>query len=131
MRDFSKFLIDNGLLSNLLTHYGIDLDDNEINDFTHSTVEHLSKIDSKKIYQPYPISSLKENTFYILKQELLFPILNYQIVLYIKNKYDFIYLILIWFLKHRSIWNKLENENIIMNINLNKFLKIFSNEKKE
>ena len=34
-------------------------------------------------------------------------------------------------LKHKSIWNKLENENIIMNINLNKFLKIFSNEKKE
>ena len=87
--------------------------------------------DSKKNYQPYPISSLKENTFYIIKQELLFPLINYQMVSYIKNKYDFVYLILIWFLKHRSIWNKLENENIIMNINLNKFLKIFSNEKKE
>ena len=50
MSDFKKFLIDKGIISNLITHYGIDLKDEEINDFIHNTVEHLTKIDSKEIY---------------------------------------------------------------------------------
>jgi hypothetical protein len=86
---------------------------------------------SQKNYQTYQISSFEESTFSIIQKKSLFPLINYQMVSYIKNKYDFVYLILIWFLKNRSIWSKLENENIIININLNKFLKIFSNEKKE
>ncbi len=48
MSDFQKFLTDKGILSNLITHYGIDLKDKEINDFIHNVVEHLTKIDSKK-----------------------------------------------------------------------------------
>lgn len=86
---------------------------------------------SQKNSYSYQISSLEEDSFFLLQNELFIPLSNYQIVLYIKNKYDFVYLILIWFLKHQHIWNKLENQNIIMNINLKNFLKIFSNEKKE
>jgi len=48
MSDFQKFLTDKGILSNLITRYGIDLKDKEINDFIHNVVEHLTKIDSKK-----------------------------------------------------------------------------------
>ena len=48
MNDFQKFLTDKGILSNLITHYEIDLKDKEINDFIHNVVEHLTKIDSKK-----------------------------------------------------------------------------------
>jgi len=50
MSDFQKFLKDKGILSNLITHYGLNLKDNKINDFIHNTVEHLAKIDSKEIY---------------------------------------------------------------------------------
>ena len=49
MSDFQKFLTDKGILSNLITHYGIDLKDKEINDFIHNVVEHLTKIDIKEI----------------------------------------------------------------------------------
>jgi len=50
MSDFQKFLIDNGIITNLITHYGIDLKDKEINDFIHNMVQHLTKIDSIEIY---------------------------------------------------------------------------------
>ena len=50
MSDFQKFLMDNGIISNLITHYGIDLKDKEINDFIHKMVQSLTKIDSKEIY---------------------------------------------------------------------------------
>lgn len=50
MSDFQKFLMDNGIITNLITHYGIDLKDKEINDFVHNMVQHLAKIDSKEIY---------------------------------------------------------------------------------
>ena len=49
MSDFQKFLIGKGILSNLITHYGIDLKDKEINDFIHNVVEHLTEINSKEI----------------------------------------------------------------------------------
>ena len=45
MSDFQQFLIDKRIISNLITHYKIDLKDKEINDFIHNTVEHLTKID--------------------------------------------------------------------------------------
>ncbi len=51
MSDFQKFLIDKGIISNLIRHYGIDLEDKEINDFLHNMVKHLTKIDSKEIYR--------------------------------------------------------------------------------
>ena len=50
MSDFQKFLMDNGIISNLITHYGIDLKDKDINDFIHKMVQSLTKIDSKEIY---------------------------------------------------------------------------------
>ena len=49
MSDFQKFLIDKGIITNLLKHYGIDLKDKEIIDFIHNTIEHLTKIDSKEV----------------------------------------------------------------------------------
>ena len=104
--------------------------DNNNNNNNNIKLDSETKLFLQDNCQSYQIS-LEENTFSLLHQELLFPLSNYQIVLYIKNKYDLVFLIIIWFLKHQHIWNKLENENIIMNINLNKFLKIFSNEKKE
>ena len=50
MSDFQKFLIDMGIISNLMKLYAIDLKDNEVNDFILKIVENLSKIDSKEIY---------------------------------------------------------------------------------
>ena len=49
MSDFQQFLIENGIISNLIKHYGIDLQDKEKIDFIHNTVEHLIKTDSKEI----------------------------------------------------------------------------------
>ncbi|MBY8980546.1 MAG: N-6 DNA methylase [Candidatus Lokiarchaeota archaeon] len=60
MSEFQKFLIDKGILSNLITHYGIDLKDKEINDFIHNVVEHLPKIDTKEIY---PIKEKDDQKF--------------------------------------------------------------------
>ena len=50
MSDFQKFLINKGIISNLLAQYAIDLKDNVVNDFILRIVENLSKIDSKEIY---------------------------------------------------------------------------------
>jgi len=50
MSDFQKFLIDKGIISNLITRYGIDLKDKEINDFIHKMVENLTEIESKEIH---------------------------------------------------------------------------------
>ena len=50
MSDFQKFLIDKGIITNLIKHYGIDLKDKEINDFIHNVIQYLTKIDSKEIY---------------------------------------------------------------------------------
>ncbi|MHA1533724.1 MAG: Eco57I restriction-modification methylase domain-containing protein [Promethearchaeota archaeon] len=49
MSDFQQFLIDKGIITNLVKHYGIDLKDKEIIDFIHNTIEHLTKIDSKEV----------------------------------------------------------------------------------
>ncbi|TES96032.1 MAG: hypothetical protein E3J90_08735 [Promethearchaeota archaeon] len=49
MSDFQQFLIDKGIITNLIKHYGIDLEDKEIFDFIHNTIEHLTKIDTKEI----------------------------------------------------------------------------------
>ena len=50
MSDFKDFLIEWGIISNLMKQYGINLKDNEVNDFILNIVENLSKIDSKEIY---------------------------------------------------------------------------------
>jgi len=50
MSDFQQFLIDNGIITNLIKHYGIDLKDKEKNDFIHNLVQHLTNIDSNEIY---------------------------------------------------------------------------------
>ena len=49
MSDFQKFLIDKGIITHLIKHYGIDLKDKEIINFIHNTIEHLTKIDTKEI----------------------------------------------------------------------------------
>jgi len=59
MSDFQKFLIDKGIISNLITHYEIDLKDKKINDLINNTVEHLTKIDSKEIYRNKEKNDLK------------------------------------------------------------------------
>jgi len=51
MSDFKDFLIEKGLVSNLLKRYGIDTNDIEAYDFIYKMVEKLSKIDSKIIYR--------------------------------------------------------------------------------
>ena len=48
MSDFKDFLIEKGLVSNLMKKYGIDI---EVHDFIYKMVEKLSKIDSKGIYR--------------------------------------------------------------------------------
>lgn len=48
MSDFKDFLIEKGLVSNLMKRYGIDI---EVHDFIYKMVEKLSKIDSKGIYR--------------------------------------------------------------------------------
>ncbi|MBY9009905.1 MAG: N-6 DNA methylase [Candidatus Lokiarchaeota archaeon] len=50
MSDFKDFLIERGLISTLMKQYGINMKDNEVNDFILKIVENLSKIDSKEIY---------------------------------------------------------------------------------
>ncbi len=50
MSDFTDFLIERGIISNLMKRYGINVRDNEVNDFIHKIVENLSEIDSKEIY---------------------------------------------------------------------------------
>ena len=59
MSDFQKFLIDNGIIPNLIKHYGIDLKDKEINDFIYNLVQHLTNIDSKEIYPNKKKTDLK------------------------------------------------------------------------
>ena len=49
MSDFKKFLIDKGIISNLIKRYEIDLKDNVVNDFIHNMVKNLTKIESKEI----------------------------------------------------------------------------------
>ena len=49
MSDFQKFLMDNGIISNLIRHYGIESKYKEINDLIQITVEHLTEIDTKEI----------------------------------------------------------------------------------
>ncbi len=51
MSDFRDFLIEKGLVSNLMKQYGIDTNDIEAHDFIFKMVEKLSKIDSKVIYR--------------------------------------------------------------------------------
>ncbi len=51
MSDFKDFLIENGLVSNLMKRYGIDTNDIEAHDFIYKMVEKLSKIDSRRINQ--------------------------------------------------------------------------------
>ena len=50
MSDFQKFLIDKGIISNLIKRYGIDLKDNVVNDFIHNMVKNLTEIESKEIH---------------------------------------------------------------------------------
>jgi len=47
MSDFTDFLIERGLISNLMKWYEINVKDNEVNNFVLKIVENLSKIDSK------------------------------------------------------------------------------------
>jgi len=51
MSDFKDFLIEKGLVSNLMKRYGIDIKDIEVHDFIYKMIEKLSKIDSKLIYR--------------------------------------------------------------------------------
>jgi len=67
MSDFQKFLIDKGIITNLIKHYGIDLKDKEINDFIHNTIEHLTKIDSKEIKHDKEKDDLKNELDSIAK----------------------------------------------------------------
>ena len=50
MSDFTDFLIERGLISTLMKHYGISLNNTEVNDFILKMVEKLSKIDSNEIH---------------------------------------------------------------------------------
>jgi len=50
MSDFKDFLIEKGLVSNLMKRYGIDINNIEVHDFIYKMVEKLSKIDSKENY---------------------------------------------------------------------------------
>ncbi len=50
MSDFKDFLIENGLISNLMKRYGINIKNVEVYDIIYKMVEKLSKIDSKEIY---------------------------------------------------------------------------------
>ena len=50
MSDFQKFLTDKVIISNLITRYGIDSKEKEINDFIQNIVENLTKIESKEIH---------------------------------------------------------------------------------
>jgi len=49
MSDFKDFLIEKGLVSNLMKRYGIDTNDIEAHDFIIKMVEKLSKIGSREI----------------------------------------------------------------------------------
>ena len=50
MSDFTDFLIQRGLISNLMKWYEINVKVNEVNDFVLKMVENLSKINSKELY---------------------------------------------------------------------------------
>ncbi len=50
MSDFKDFLIEKGLVSNLMKRYGINIKNVEVYDIIYKMVEKLSKIDSKEIY---------------------------------------------------------------------------------
>ncbi|MBY8988889.1 MAG: N-6 DNA methylase [Candidatus Lokiarchaeota archaeon] len=50
MSDFTDFLIERGLISNLMKRYKINVKDNEVNDFILKMVENLSEIDSIERY---------------------------------------------------------------------------------
>ena len=49
MSDFKDFLIEKGLVSNLMQRYGVDIKDIEVNDFVYKMVGKVSNIDSKEI----------------------------------------------------------------------------------
>ena len=49
MSDFTDFLIERGIISNLMKRYEISVKDNEVNNFIHKIVENLPEIDSTEI----------------------------------------------------------------------------------
>ncbi|GAI59875.1 unnamed protein product, partial [marine sediment metagenome] len=50
MSDFQKFLIDERIISNLITRYGIDFKDKVVNDFIQKIVRNLTKNEFKEIH---------------------------------------------------------------------------------
>ena len=72
------------------------------------------------------ISELTNNKLFIYNNEKYkINKLQKNIIHYIKNKYDFVYIIIVWYLKNKILLKKIEYNFEIEEINFNNLLKIF------